>query len=196
MKFFILFRRLLIFTYLSLWIPCFRLIFKLEVIRFLKIRRLKINRTEFFVSRRYHCGILSKKITERLRRFFDSKICGLIIYILYMALKLSISHTWSWRYRWDDVSDCNSRPLNLTHGNAHMHCLWRLHLLNFICRLYSFLAYRWLFVNYNSVVSTLYKWLIFVVHSLLLPMDLIHDVKFNILCVHLKLNFLLIQFLY
>ena len=136
MKFFILFRRLVIYADLSLWIPCFRLIFKLEVIRFLKIRRFKVNCTEFFVSRRYHCGILSEKITQRLRRFFDSKICGLINYILFcLALKLSISQTWSWRNRWDDVSHCNSRPLNLTHGNAHMHCLRRLHLFNFVCRL-------------------------------------------------------------
>lgn len=190
MEIFNLIRRLVIFTDLSLRISSFRLIIKLQIIWFLEIRRLKVDCTEFFVSGRYHSCILCKKITQWLRRFFDSKICGLFIKILNVALKLlinSISHTWSRWNRRDDVGDCYSWALYLTHGNADMHPLWWLYFLNLVCWLYSFLTCTCLFVNNYCVVSTLFEWLIFadVPLLLLLSLYLIHDVEFNILSVYL-----------
>ena len=189
MEIFNLIRRLVIITDLSLRIYSFRLIIKFQVIWFLEIRRLKVYFTKFFVSGRYHSCILSEKITQWLRRFFDSKICGLFIKVLNLALKLlinPITHTWSRWYRWDDIGDCYSWALYLTHGNADMHSLWRLHFLNLVCRLYSFLTCRCLFVNNYCVVSTPCKWLIFAVSLLLLlSLHLVHDVEFNILSVYL-----------
>lgn len=197
MSIFILLWRSVNFTDLSFWIPCFWLIFMLLFIRFLKKRCFKVYCTEFFLSSRCHCGILSEEITQRLSWFFDSENCRFFIKILNLTLKLlidSIPDTWSWRDRWNGICHCCSWALNLAHRNADLHCLWRLHHLNLVCWFNSFHTYRLMFVNNYRVVSTPNKWLIYAVFILVLLLflsHLVHDIKFDIFRVLLQHDLLL-----